>query len=167
MELYSGGSFRRLAAFGEISMIDWDGKASALVFVSGCPWRCPWCHNSSLFKIADTEKVSDLMKYLSKKQKWIDGLVITGGEPLFKDDILVLLKEIKRAGFRIKLDTNGSNPKLLKKILDLDLVDYIAMDIKSALREKDYDRATGVNASLKSVMESIEVLSSLQRQRKE
>jgi len=163
MEAFPGSSFGRLASFGEISMIDWEGKAAALVFVSGCPWRCPWCHNPSLLKTEASESVSGLMEYLAKKKKWIDGVVVTGGEPLYGDDITLLLGEIKDAGFSVKIDTNGSNPALLKEILESGLADYAAMDIKSALRKEDYDRATGVSGSLEGVKRSVDILSRLPR----
>lgn len=151
----------RITSYKQISFIDWESKSAALVFLSGCPWRCPFCHNSSLLELSEGLPKENLFEYLQKKKRWIDGVVITGGEPLFSDDILQLLRDIKNEGFRVKVDTNGSSPDLLKIIIDEKLSDYLALDIKTALKEENYSSATSDPGALNNVLESIELLRSL------
>ena len=117
------------------SLIDYPGKVSCVLFLSGCNFDCPYCHNPDLAKdsslcpvLLDEKAVFD---FLQRRKGFLDGVVISGGEPTLQKDLLVLCKKIKELGYLIKLDTNGSRPQVIKRLIDEGLVDYIAMDIKT------------------------------------
>ena len=155
----SSPGMKRIAGYRKLSLIDWDGLVSCVIFLSGCQWACPWCHNPSLLKKTDGIPQADLFDFLDNKKKWIDGVVLTGGEPLYREDAIELLAALKARGFKTKLDTNGYRPDLLREALGRGLADYVAIDIKSALKTERYSRATGCEGSLDPVLESIGVLS--------
>lgn len=149
--------------FIDVSFVDWDGKVTSVIFLPNCNFRCPFCHNVNL--VLNPEKIEtipfeNIENQLLKHKEWIDGVVVTGGEPTLHNDLPELLFKIKKMGFKTKLDTNGSNPKMLRKLLDKNLVDYVAMDIKAPLNVKSYSRIVGVkvNNLLKKVKESIKIL---------
>lgn len=123
-------------------MLDWPGKVSATVFVSGCPLRCPYCHNPALINATRPEiEVSAIVKHLRDKRGWLDGVVVTGGEPTSDPGLRTLLKALHAEKVPVKLDTNGTNPDLLSELIADSLVDFVALDVK-ALPE-NYDRACG------------------------
>ncbi len=141
------------------SLIDYPGKISAIVFTGGCNFRCPFCHNSDLVIALDTLPTiteEEFFKKIDKRRGFIDGIVITGGEPLINKDILNFIEKIKEREFLVKLDTNGSFPELLNEILDADIVDFIAMDIKSS--PEKYSMASGVKVDLSKIEKSIELI---------
>ena len=148
-----------IKGFMKTSMLDYPEKLSACIFLSKCNFRCPYCHNVELVNDDprlipfSEEKVFD---YLTKKKKWMDGVVISGGEPTLHQGLIELCKKIKKLGYSIKLDTNGTNPKMLKQLIDEKLVDYVAIDIKSS-KEK-YDKATNVKSDVNAVSESVKML---------
>lgn len=150
----------KIKGFNENSLINWNGKISAVIFLSGCNFACPFCHNSSLAKndpnIADISP-EFILEELAKKKAWLDGVVITGGEPCLYHDLFDFIKKIKDLGFKIKLDTNGYKYKVLETLIKQKLVDYIAMDIKAPLNEK-YNQATGKTVNISQIMKSIELL---------
>jgi pyruvate formate lyase activating enzyme len=148
----------RIAGLQKISMIDWEGKMATVVFLSGCNWKCPFCHNFDLCKNQNNMAEEEVLTYLEKKKNWIDGVVLCGGEPLLNNDIFDFVKKIKDTGFSIKLDTNGSFPERLSSLIKEDLVDYVAMDIKTGLRDERYTLATKTTDSLDKVRKSMEVL---------
>ena len=116
----------------KLTLLDFPEVVSCIVFTKGCNFRCPFCHNASLVEKSEEEiSPSEILSFLKKRQGLLDGVVITGGEPLLNPDIPAFLSEIKAMGYKIKLDTNGSSPKLLKEIVSAGLVDYVAMDIKN------------------------------------
>lgn len=130
----------------KMTLLDFPGHVACTVFTAGCNLRCPFCHNASLVtNIAEdapfTEK--DIFDFLSKRVGLLDGVAITGGEPLIQPDIKDFIKKIREMGFLIKLDTNGSFPEKLKELIDEKLVDYVAMDIKNS-KEK-YSLTTGIS----------------------
>jgi len=117
-----------------MTLLDFPGKVACTVFLSGCNFRCPFCHNSELLD-PDTPGVMDdeaLLKFLVGRRGILDGVAFTGGEPLMRRELPQLLAKIKELGFPIKLDTNGAFPSLLKAVVSTGLVDYVAMDIKNA-----------------------------------
>lgn len=123
-------------AFGGIqknSLIDYPGKISCVLFLSGCNFTCPYCHNPDL--VRNTSPVlleeTEVYRFLEGRRTFLDGVVISGGEPTIYPGLKSLLKKIKEIGYPVKLDTNGSNPSEIKKLIDEGLVDYIAMDIKT------------------------------------
>ena len=143
--------------------MDWDGKISSVLFLPTCNFLCPFCHNVNL--VLCTEKLDTIpFEYIEdqlKKQKgWTDGVCITGGEPTLHSSLPELCSRIKKMGLMVKLDTNGTNPTMLKELMDMKLVDYVAMDIKAPLTIEKYSKATGVNAEklLENVKESIRLL---------
>ena len=131
----------------ETSLIDWEGKVVSTLYVPSCNFRCPYCYNYDL--ILHPENFPDISQreidnYLLERKDFIDGICMSGGEPTLYLDLSAYFKGIKDKGFLIKLDTNGTNPKLIEKLLNLGLVDYIAMDIKSSLDFNNYSRAAGI-----------------------
>ncbi|MDD5593852.1 MAG: anaerobic ribonucleoside-triphosphate reductase activating protein [Candidatus Margulisbacteria bacterium] len=153
-----------IRGFLETSFLDWDGKVSSVVFVPGCNFACPFCSNWLLVHEADSLPEVSLEKidnFLRQRQDFIDGVVITGGEPTIHPDLIDLVKHFKAMGLLVKLDTNGTNPAVLSKLLapDSKLIDYIAMDIKAPLNEK-YALAAGTKVDLAKIRESIQLIMS-------
>jgi pyruvate formate lyase activating enzyme len=141
------------------SLIDYPGKIAATVFVGMCNFSCPYCHNKNLVVGYDglsTIKEKEVTDYLKNKKKWLDGVCITGGEPMIHKELFSFVSKIKNLGFLVKLDTNGSNPKMLKKLMDDKLVDYIAMDIKAPLEK--YDNITRIKTNKNDIKESINLI---------
>lgn len=125
-------------------MIDWEGKIAATMFISGCNYKCPFCHNPGLATKEKNEPDipwSHIEGHLKSKGGWLDGVVISGGEPTTYEGLLQLIAKIKGLGFSVKLDTNGSNAKMIKELITAELVDFISMDIKTSWAK--YPQATG------------------------
>lgn len=148
-----------IKGFTKTSMLDYPGKIVSVIFTAGCSFRCGFCHNPELVNNDERlipfeeEKVLD---YLEGRKNWLDGVCITGGEPTLEKELPTLMKKIKKIGLMIKLDTNGTNPKMLKEIIDEKLADYLAMDIKTS-KEK-YEKACGVKVDMKKIQESIDLI---------
>jgi pyruvate formate lyase activating enzyme len=124
-----------LGGLQKSSLVDYPGKLSSVIFFSGCNFDCPFCHNPELARgstacPADLS-TSKICHFLEQRQGFLDGVVISGGEPTLQNDLEDFCKKIKELGFPVKLDTNGSRPKVLEKLIDEKLVDYIAMDLKT------------------------------------
>ncbi len=123
-----------ISGLEKFTLLDYPGKTSAIVFTYGCNFRCPFCHNPELVieplnsKYVYTEE--EVLKFLKSRVGKLDALVITGGEPLLYNDIIDFIVHVRELGFLVKVDTNGSNPKFLKEIIDKGIVDYWAMDVK-------------------------------------
>ncbi len=150
-----------IKGFIEVSLLDWDGFISSVLFLPNCNFRCPFCQNWQL--VDEPEKIEDvdwtiIENYLRAKTEWIDGVVITGGEPTIYPQLRLLLEEIKKLGYKIKLDTNGYNPSLLRELREEGLLDYIAMDIKAPFDGR-YKLASGVEElEIERLKESIKLL---------
>lgn len=134
------------------SLVDYPGEIAAVIFTQGCNLRCPFCHNGHLVtkpgKIADNYIPKEvLLDFLADRTSFLDALVISGGEPTLHSGLPELIKEVKKLGYLIKLDTNGTNCAMLEFLLKNDLVDYIAMDLKAPIELKAYQEACG-NLSL-------------------
>ena len=123
----------RIAGFQKLTLLDFPNRVACIIFTQGCNYKCPYCHNSGLLGHKDIELIdeNEIFSYLNKRKGVIDGLVISGGEPTIQKDLLIFMKRVKDLGFQIKLDTNGSNPDVVEEIIRENLVDYIAMDIKT------------------------------------
>jgi len=119
----------------KFTLIDYPGKMSAMVYTIGCNFHCPYCHNPELVNetVDITYSEEEILDFLKKRIGLIDGLVITGGEPTMHSDLPMFIKKVKDLGFLVKLDSNGTNPKMLAGLIEKGLVDYIAMDIKSPI----------------------------------
>lgn len=118
----------------KMSLVDYDGKVSATVFTGGCNFKCPFCHNSPLvldFNNLPLLPESSVLEYLKKRKGILDGVCISGGEPTLQKDLTCFIEKVKNLGYAIKLDTNGTNPDLIKILNENGLVDYFAMDIKN------------------------------------
>ena len=115
------------------SLIDYPGKISCVLFVSGCNFDCPYCHNPELARGNYPEDITEeyFYNFLEKRKSFLEGVVISGGEPTLCKNLFSLCERIKQSGYPVKLDTNGSRPQTIQKLLDADLIDYIAMDIKT------------------------------------
>ncbi len=143
----------------KLTLIDYPGKLAATVFFLGCNFRCPWCYSSELVlpeKIKEQQKISEkeLFSFLKERQGLLDGVVICGGEPTIQKDLPQFIKRIKNLGFSVKLDTNGSNPKMLKRLIREKLIDYVAMDIK--LPKEKYSKILKVKVD--DIEKSIKIL---------
>ena len=147
-----------LGGLQKLTLLDFPGHVACTVFTLGCNFRCPFCHNALLVEGEDspTYDVEEFFSFLQKRKGVLDGVAVTGGEPLLQKDIIPFLQRIKDMGFAVKLDTNGSFPKVLKEILDKNLVDYVAMDVKNA-KEK-YPLTAGWQGDISQVEESIRLL---------
>lgn len=145
-----------IRGFLETSFIDWKGCLSSVLFTGGCNFRCPFCHNTDLVLHYDTmEEISleHIILNLRKYKKWVDRIVITGGEPTIHMDLFHMIGQIKAEGIKIKLDTNGSSPFVLKGLVNDGLIDYVAMDVKGPIDR--YKRWCGVDISTQTIEESI------------
>jgi len=153
-----------LAVLQKTTMIDYPGKMACTIFTKGCDFRCPFCHNSSLVLDEDNENEvleADILSFLEKRKKLLDGVCISGGEPLLQKDLVEFLGKIKAMGYLIKLDTNGNSPKKLQELISKKLIDYVAMDIKNS--PENYGKAIGIKVfDIKNVNESIAILKSNQ-----
>lgn len=123
----------RFYGLQKLTLLDYPGKMACTVFTGGCNFRCPFCHNRSLVFLNENDSeisVSDILEYLETRKKVLDGVCITGGEPLLHKGIFDFIRKVKELGLLVKLDTNGSNCEALKRLVEEGLVDYVAMDIK-------------------------------------
>ncbi len=148
-----------LKGLQKTTLLDFPGKVACTVFTGGCNFRCPFCHNARLVTEPDPSEIiseEEFFSFLGKRRGVLDGVCITGGEPLLQKDILPFLARIREMGFLIKLDTNGSRPDVLKEIIDASLVDYVAMDLKNS-KEK-YARTCGLDAYPSEIDESIALI---------
>jgi pyruvate formate lyase activating enzyme len=148
----------RISGLQKLTLIDYPKTIACTIFLGGCNFRCAFCHNPELIGFNSKQEYGEeeILDLLSARRKYLDGVCITGGEPLINEDILEFLNKIKKLGYKIKIDTNGSNPNLLKKILSENLVDYVAMDIKTS--PSLYSKVCGVTLNMKNIEESMKIL---------
>ena len=146
-----------IQGFQKLTLLDFPGKMACTVFTAGCNLRCPFCHNSRL--VIDPEKTSEysvdeILAYLKKRQGILDGVAITGGEPLLQPDIDEFIKKVRELGFAVKLDTNGTFPDRLKALVEQGLLDYVAMDVKNS--PSGYSETVGIGGyDISKIQESI------------
>lgn len=150
----------RICGLQKLSMVDFPGKLAATVFTGGCDLRCPFCHNAPLVtRAAEQPELSrqEVLDFLRSRRGLLDGVVLSGGEPLLHPGAADFLREVRDLGFSVKLDTNGCHPAALAEILERRLVDYVAMDIKNS--PEKYPQTVGVPAfNLDPVRESVRLL---------
>ncbi len=146
----------RIGGLQKLTLLDFPQKVACTVFLQGCNFRCPFCHNTPLLHGTQDLPESELLSFLKKRQGMLDGVAITGGEPLIHTDIADLLKKIKALGYAIKLDTNGAFPDRSQKLIDDRLIDYVAMDIKNS--PEKYERTSGTSGILPAVEKSVRLL---------
>lgn len=149
----------KIKGWQKTSLIDFPENVSSVIFLAGCCFRCGYCHNPDLVlyhdRLEDIDEAS-LLKELEKKKGIIDGIVVSGGEPTMYNDLPQFIFKIKELGFLVKLDTNGSNPLMLKQLIDNGLLDYVAMDVKASIER--YPEVVGRKIDLRLIKESIDIL---------
>jgi pyruvate formate lyase activating enzyme len=153
----------QVKGFWETSLVDWPGKLTAVLFLPGCNFRCPYCHNHPL--VINPERFETIpLKYILRRLKelkgWIDGVCVTGGEPTVNPSLPVLLEQLKEEGWAVKLDTNGTFPGRIEELIDRGLVDCVAMDIKAPLNSRSYSRCSGVFVDISTIRQSISLVAS-------
>ena len=141
------------------SFLDWDGHVSAVVFTSGCNFRCPWCHNSELvLQKTDPIELNIIVDDIHRRKNFLDGVVLTGGEPCLWDGLFDFLRMMKELKMSVKLDTNGSMPDVIEKVIKEGLADHVAMDVKSPMDMVSVKRLTGVDIAPDIIMRSIDII---------
>lgn len=151
--------FMNFSGWEKLSLVDYDDNITTTLFAAGCNFRCPFCHNGSLVltpKEAPEIPWEDIKEYLDKRRAVIDAVCVTGGEPTLMPDLLEKLTEIKSFGYKIKLDSNGSHPEIIKEAVAKGLVDYVAMDIKNS--PEKYSLTAGVPAPMGKIRETADFL---------
>lgn len=151
----------KIGGLQKLSLIDFPGRISATVFLIGCNFQCSYCQNPEL---VDPKKIkkqpiinqAEFFKFLNIRKDFLEGVCITGGEPTIHKELFNFIKKIKQKGFLVKLDTNGSNPEMLKKLLDAKLLDFIAMDIKAG--QSNYNKVTSKKIDLLKIKKSIDLI---------
>jgi len=153
----------RIKGFDQMSLLDWDGMVATTLYLPGCNFRCPYCHNSGLVLAPnqyETIPLETILEYIEEHNDFLDGAVITGGEPCIHPHLPELIQRIREIGLRVKLDTNGSVPDVVEYLIDGDLIDYIAMDVKAPLDFSSYSKSAGIadRDMLERVRDSIDLL---------
>lgn len=147
----------KVKGFQKSSFIDYPDKIAAVVFTGGCNFRCPYCHNRELvYNMGENIDEEELFSELEKRKKYLDGVCITGGEPTLQQGLDEFILKLKGMGYLIKLDTNGTSPKVLKSLLERNLLDYIAMDIKAPIQS--YRSVAIEKVDIEAIDESIELI---------
>lgn len=150
-----------IKGFVPTSFVDWPGKISSVIFLAGCGFRCPACHNHKL--VTDPDSLDDypldeIFRQLKRRNHWIDGVTVTGGEPTVRANLPQLLRLLRECGARVKLDTNGANPGMLARLIESGLVDAVYMDVKAPLDARHYSRVAGVPVDPAVIRRSIRIL---------
>jgi len=151
----------KIGGFQKFTLSDFPSRIASIVFTQGCNFRCPFCHNGNLIPMdrCEEELVPEdyVLAYLERRIDQLEGVVVTGGEPTIQPDLGLFLQRIRKMGFRIKLDTNGSRPEALETLFGQGLVDYVAMDIKAPFM--GYSALTGGAAPVEKIRESMRLVS--------
>jgi len=144
--------------FQKLTLLDYPGFVACIIFTRGCNFKCSYCQNSLLISHEKKGEFSEeeIFDYLKKRKGVLDGVVISGGEPLLQSNLISFVQRVKELGLLVKIDTNGSNPKLLEQLIDNKLVDYVAMDIKNIFNK--YALTIGVKTNVDNIKHSIEIL---------
>lgn len=142
-----------------MTTVDYKGKVASTIFLQGCNFRCPFCHNPELVAISDEAgvksallKPDEVISFLKENKEWVDAVCISGGEPTIHKSLPAFISHLKKAGFFVKLQTNGTNPKMLKKLIDEKLLDYVSMDIKAPIEK--YELLAGAKLNKENIKES-------------
>ncbi len=154
----------QIAGFQKQSLIDYPGNISSVVFTQGCNFRCPYCHNPELVlpeRFAKPYDKESILNYIFRYRHLLTAVCITGGEPTLHKKLPDFITRIKETGLKVKLDTNGTNPEMLKFLIDSDMIDFVAMDIKHLMEYKFYNKATGGNLTqlqFSNVLQSVALI---------
>ncbi len=146
------------AGFQKLTLLDYPGKVACILFTRGCNFRCPFCHNASLVTHTDDVVISEdeVLTFLKKRQGILEGVCISGGEPMLYEELPDFIRKVKEMGYSVKVDTNGTNPHMLKSCLEEGIVDYVAMDIKNS--PKKYALTSGAEGLFDRVKKSMDYL---------
>ncbi len=150
-----------IAGLEKLTLLDYPGKVSATVFTVGCNFRCGFCHNPELVDARQIKNLSlikekNIFDFLKKRKGFLDGVCVTGGEPTLQKDLPEFIKKIKKMGYLVKLDTNGYQPKILTNLLEDNLLDFVAMDIKTSPQK--YQQAVGKKIDVQKIFKSVELI---------
>ena len=149
----------KICGFNKTTLLDYPGCVAASFFLGGCNFRCPFCHNGDLVlksgQMTGYEE-KEVLAFLKKRRNVLEGVCITGGEPTLHVELPEFISKIKELGYLVKLDTNGSNPEMLKSLVEEKLIDYVAMDVKAPLAK--YEKACGVAVDVEKIKQSVEFL---------
>lgn len=148
----------KIVGLDKLTLVDYPGKTACILFTGGCNFRCPFCHNASIVMNDEPEiQQEEIFSFLQKRKSVLQGVVISGGEPTIYADLPEFIQKIKNLGYSVKLDTNGTNPTMLRALLEQKSIDYVAMDIKNSLT--NYAFTTGVeHINTQPIQESITLL---------
>ena len=147
----------KLGGLQEISLLDYPGKISAIVWTVGCNFRCPFCYNINMVnEESDILPIDHVLTFLDERKGKLDALSITGGEPLLHKDLDDFIKKVRMKGFLVKVDTNGSFPHRLQALLDDQMIDYVSMDVKAPLEK--YDLLAGIHVDTNNIMKSVRLI---------
>lgn len=149
-----------IVGIDKLSLLDYEDKVSVVLFSQACNFRCPFCHNGESVLNAQSEiDFAEILAFLKTRKGLVDAVVFSGGEPTLESDLEVKIKQVKELGYLIKLDTNGTNPEMVEHLLDEQLVDYVAMDIKNS--PSLYAQTSGVkNINIENIKKSIAIIMS-------
>lgn len=148
----------KIGGLQKLTLLDYPGKMACTVFTSGCNLRCPFCHNAGLVTHIDGQYITseEVLDFLATRKNKLEGMCLTGGEPLLNSDVAEFLYKVKQMGFSVKLDTNGTFPELLESIIKGGLADYVAMDIKNSADK--YNLTCGREVNMRNILKSVELL---------
>jgi pyruvate formate lyase activating enzyme len=149
----------KIGALQKVSLIDYPGEICAIVFTQGCNFSCPYCHNPELVNpemYGECLLEEEIFSFLAKRKGKIDAVTITGGEPTIQNDLIDFVKRVRKTGYSIKIDTNGSQPEVIEKLISMKLLDYIAMDIKSPAGK--FKNLTKSDISYHKITQTIELI---------
>lgn len=146
------------AGINKLSLLDYPGKVAIILYTKGCNFRCPFCHNglTLLDNSAPEIPFEEILEILNKRKGVVDGVVITGGEPTLMPDLVEKIQIIKEIGYLVKLDTNGTNPDVIEELIRLNLIDYVAMDVKNSVSK--YDLTTNSKVNTINILKSIKLI---------
>lgn len=148
-----------ISGIQKLSLLDYPGKVGCTLFTPGCNFRCPFCHNSSLvLGTAPNIDLEEILSFLTKRRGMLDAVTISGGEPLLQNGIDEFIARVKSLGYSVKLDTNGTSPDKLERLINSGNIDYVAMDLKNS--PEKYDATAGTHVDLDDICRSVSLLKS-------
>ncbi|MFW6121113.1 MAG: anaerobic ribonucleoside-triphosphate reductase activating protein [Petrotogales bacterium] len=149
----------KIGGLQKTSLLDYPDAISVIIWTIGCNFRCPFCYNKDLV-LGKAKEIpeEEIFSFLKKRKGLLEGLVISGGEPFLQEDIVDFMEKIKKLGYLIKIDTNGTFPEKLKEVMDKKLVDYLSMDVKAP--KNKYNKLAGIKTNLSKIERSIELIKS-------
>ena len=152
-----------IAGVQKFTLLDFPSKVACIVFTPGCNFRCPYCYNSDFVIPEKIEEIKDIFipeniffNFLKTRNGFLDGVVISGGEPTLQVDLIDFINKIKELGYKVKIDTNGTNPKIILELIEEKIIDYVAMDVKAPIEK--YQSITNVLVNIDNILESINII---------